>query len=130
MTAWEALAILAAGFAAGGINTVVGSGSLITFPVLVALGYAPVTANVSNSIGLVPGGVSGVVGYRRELRGQWRRTAVLGAGTIVGALGGGVLLLALPSKVFDFVVPVLILLAVALMAIRPAPRETRPHGNR
>jgi uncharacterized protein len=130
MTVWEALAILAAGFAAGGVNTIVGSGSLITFPVLVALGYPSVTANVSNSVGLVPGGASGVVGYRRELRGQWRRTAILAAGTTVGALGGGVLLLALPSKVFDVVVPVLILLAVALMAIRPAPREARPHDDR
>jgi uncharacterized protein len=129
MTVWEAIAILAAGFAAGGINTVVGSGSLVTFPVLVALGYPSVTANVSNSIGLVPGGVSGVVGYRRELRGQWRRSAILGAGTVIGALGGGVLLLALPSSVFDKVVPLLILLAVALMAFRPAPRASRPHGR-
>jgi uncharacterized protein len=129
MTGWEALAILAAGFVAGGINAVVGSGSLITFPVLVALGYPSVQANVSNSIGLVPGGASGVVGYRRELRGQWRRTAILGAGTFVGALCGGILLLALPSEVFDVVVPVLVLLAVALMAIRPAPRERHPHGE-
>ena len=66
----QALAILAAGLAAGTINTVVGSGSLITFPVLLAFGYAPVTANVSNNVGLVPGSISGVVGYRRELRGQ------------------------------------------------------------
>ena len=130
MTVWEALAILAAGFAAGGINTVVGSGSLVTFPVLVALGYGSVTANVSNSIGLVPGGVSGVVGYRRELYGQWGRTAILSVGTTIGALGGGVLLLALPSSVFDKVVPLLILLAVVLMAIRPAPRaQTRPTGR-
>jgi uncharacterized membrane protein YfcA len=129
MTVWEALAILAAGFTAGGINTVVGSGSLITFPVLVALGYPAVQANVSNSIGLVPGGFSGTYGYRRELEGQERRTAILAAGTTVGALCGGILLLALPSKVFDVVVPVLILLAVALMAIRPAPREHRTHGE-
>jgi uncharacterized membrane protein YfcA len=129
MTVWEALAILAAGFTAGGINTVVGSGSLVTFPVLVALGYPSVQANVSNSVGLVPGGFSSVHGYRRELTGQWRRTAILGAGTTVGALGGGILLLALPSSVFDKVVPALILLAVVLMAIRPAPREQRPHGD-
>src|SRR5919199_4249182 len=121
MTVWEALAILAAGFAAGGINTVVGSGSLVTFPVLVALGYPSVTANVSNSIGLVPGGVSGVIGYRRELRGQGRRSATLAAGTSLGALTGGILLLALPSSVFEHVVPLLILLACALMALRPRP---------
>ena len=126
MTVWEALAITAAGFAAGGINAVVGSGSLITFPVLVALGYPSVQANVSNTIGLVPGGVSGTVGYRRELRGQERRTAVLGAGTITGALAGGVLLLDLPSQVFDFAVPVLILVAVGLMAKKPVPRTEGP----
>ena len=122
MTVLEALAILAAGTVAGGVNTVVGSGSLITFPTLVAVGYAPVTANVSNTVGLVPGGVSGMIGYRRELRGQWRRCAILGIGTATGAVLGGVLLLELPDAVFDAVVPALILLAVALMAIRPSPR--------
>ena len=75
MTVLEALAVVAAGAVAGGVNAVVGSGSLITFPTLLAVGYAPVTANVSNSIGLVPGGVSGAIGYRAELRGQGRRTA-------------------------------------------------------
>jgi uncharacterized membrane protein YfcA len=125
MTLWEALAITAAGFTAGGINAVVGSGSLVTFPTLVALGYPSVTANVSNTVGLVPGGASGIVGYRRELSGQWRRAALLAAGTTAGALLGGVLLLSLPSRVFDAVVPVLILLACGLMAVRPAPRA---HG--
>jgi uncharacterized membrane protein YfcA len=127
MTVWEALTITAAGFLAGGVNTVVGSGSLITFPVLVALGYPSVIANVSNTIGLVPGSVSGAIGYRRELRGQARRCAILAIGTATGALIGGILLLSLPSSVFDAVVPVLILLAVALMALRPAPRV---HGAR
>jgi uncharacterized membrane protein YfcA len=126
MTVWEALAITAAGFTAGGINTVVGSGSLITFPVLVALGYPSVVANVSNTIGLVPGSASGAFGYRRELRGLWRRTALLSLGTIAGALLGGILLLSLPAAVFDGVVPVLILLAVGLMAKRPVPK---PHGE-
>ena len=123
MTVLEALAIVAAGAVAGGVNAVVGSGSLVTFPTLLAIGYAPVTANVSNSIGLVPGGVSGSIGYRAELRGQGRRTAILGIGTTIGALIGGVLLLVLPGKVFDAVVPALILLAVALMAFRPAPKQ-------
>jgi uncharacterized protein len=122
MTVLEALAVLAAGAAAGGVNAVVGSGSLITFPTLLAVGYAPVTANISNSVGLVPGGVSGSFGYRRELRGQWRRCAILGVGTTLGALLGGILLLELPDAVFDAVVPVLILLAVVLMAVRPTPK--------
>jgi len=122
MTVLEALAVLAAGTVAGGVNAVVGSGSLITFPTLLAVGYAPVTANVSNCVGLVPGGVSGSFGYRRELRGQWRRCAILGVGTTLGAVVGGILLLELPDAVFDAVVPGLILLAVALMGLRPSPR--------
>jgi uncharacterized membrane protein YfcA len=122
MTVLEALAVVAAGAVAGGVNAVVGSGSLITFPTLLAVGYSPVTANVSNTVGLVPGGVSGMVGYRRELRGQWRRCAILGVGTTCGAVIGGVLLLKLPDAVFDAVVPALILLAVVLMALRPSPR--------
>ena len=121
MTVVEALAVLAAGTLAGGINTVIGSGSLITFPTLLAVGYAPVTANVTNTVGLVPGSASGVVGYRRELRGHWRRCAILGIGTTAGAVLGGILLLELPDAVFDAVVPALILLAVVLMAL-PKPR--------
>jgi uncharacterized membrane protein YfcA len=121
VTLAEAIAVAAAGFAAGGVNTIVGSGSLITFPTLLAVGYPSVTANVSNTIGLVPGGISSVIGYRRELRGQWRRAFILGCGTTVGALIGGILLLTLPESVFDAVVPVLILLAAVLMAIRKTP---------
>ena len=78
MDVGEVVAIALAGLAAGAINTVVGSGTLITFPVLLAFGYAPVTANVSNTIGLVPGSVSGAIGYRRELEGQRRRDAAPG----------------------------------------------------
>jgi uncharacterized membrane protein YfcA len=129
MTVLEALAVLAAGTVAGGVNTVVGSGSLITFPTLVAVGYSPVTANVSNTVGLVPGGIAGSFGYRRELRGQWRRCAILGVGTTLGAVLGGILLLELPGEVFDAVVPALILLAVALMALRPSPKAHEGSSN-
>jgi uncharacterized membrane protein YfcA len=122
MTELEALAVLVAGAVAGGVNTVVGSGSLITFPTLLAVGFSPVTANVSNCVGLVPGGVAGTFGYRRELRGHWRRIGILAIGTTIGAVIGGVLLLELPSEVFDAVVPALILLAVVLMALRPSPK--------
>jgi uncharacterized protein len=122
MTVLEALAVLVAGAVAGGVNTVVGSGSLITFPTLLAVGYSPVTANVSNCVGLVPGGVAGSFGYRRELRGQWRRCGILAIGTTIGAVIGGILLLELPDAVFDAIVPALILLAVALMALRPSPK--------
>ena len=123
MTFLQALAVLAAGATAGFVNTIVGSGSLVTFPVLLAVGYPSVTANVSNTIGLVFGGISGIYGYRRELHGQARRAATLGTGTALGAIVGGTLLLALPSSVFDAVVPALILLAVALMAFRPKPTQ-------
>jgi hypothetical protein len=130
MTGLDALAILAAGGIAGAVNAVVGSGSLVTFPTLVALGYPPVTANVSNTVGLVPGSISGAIGYRRELRGQWRRAGILACGSAVGAAIGGVLLLELPSSVFDAVVPALILFACLLMAVRPSPSGHGAGRNR
>jgi uncharacterized membrane protein YfcA len=115
VTPFEAVAIIAAGIAAGTINTIVGSGSLITFPTLLAFGYPPVVANVSNTLGLVPGSFSGVVGYRRELVGQRARMIRFGIAAGAGGLTGGVLLLAAPASAFETVVPFLILLACALM---------------
>lgn len=113
------VAILLAGTAAGTINTVVGSGSLITFPTLLALGYPPLLANVSNNIGLVPGALSGVYGYRRELVGQRDRLRRLAPASMLGGLVGSTLLLVLPSGVFRRVVIVLIVLALALVAAQP-----------
>jgi len=114
----EAALIVAVGVAAGTVNTVVGSGSLITFPTLLALSYAPLTANVSNTVGLFPGTVSGSIGYRRELTGQRPRALVLGSAALVGSLCGGLLLLALPPTSFERVVPFLILIACALVAFQ------------
>ena len=105
--------------AAGTINTVVGSGTLITFPTLLAFGVPPVTANVSNTVGLVPGSLSGVVGYRRELAGQRARVLRLGSASLLGGIVGAVLLLVLPSSAFDAIVPVLILLGVLLVVFGP-----------
>lgn len=105
--------------AAGTINTVVGSGTLITFPTLLAFGVPPVTANVSNTIGLVPGSVSGAIGYRRELRGQRSRVLRLLSASLLGGLAGAVLLLVLPSAAFEAVVPLLILLGVGLVVSGP-----------
>jgi len=105
--------------AAGTINTVVGSGTLITFPVLLAFGYAPVTANVTNSLGLVPGSAAGAYGYREELRGQWRRTARLACGSFAGAVAGAVLLLVLPAAAFKAIVPVFIAIALVLVVLQP-----------
>lgn len=115
----EALAVVLAGLAAGTINTIVGSGSLITFPTLLAVGYPPVLANVSNTIGLVPGSLSGAVGYRRELSGQRGRLLRLGTASGLGAVAGALLLLVLPDAVFAAVVPVLILLSCVLVAVQP-----------
>jgi uncharacterized membrane protein YfcA len=113
------VAVVAAGMAAGGVNAVIGSGSLITFPTLLAVGLPPVVANVSNNIGLVPGTVSSVVGYRRELRGQGRRARTLGVASALGGVTGATLLLTLPSDVFDAVVPILVLAACGLMVAQP-----------
>ena len=120
MSVTDFLIILLAGIGAGTINTVVGSGSLITFPTLVALGYPPLLANVSNNIGLVPGGVSGVHGYRRELVGQRTRLRRLVPASILGGLTGATLLLVLPSSLFDKVVIVLICTALVLVVAQPA----------
>jgi uncharacterized membrane protein YfcA len=114
----DAALILVAGTAAGMINAAVGSGSLITFPTLLALGIPPVTANVSNNIGLVPGGLASVWGYRRELAGQRRRLLVLGSMSVLGGGVGAVLLLVLPESAFRSVVPVLIGVAIALVALQ------------
>ncbi len=119
MSVADFIVILLAGIGAGTINTVVGSGSLITFPTLVALGYTPLVANVSNNIGLVPGSLSGAYGYRRELAGQRPRLKKLIPASAAGALAGSTLLLVLPSDVFDSVVIVLIVVALTLVVLQP-----------
>ena len=119
MTPLDAVAITGAGLAAGTINTIVGSGSLVTFPTLLALGYAPVVANVANTVGLVPGSLSGAIGYRRELVGQRDRAIRLGIAAALGGLTGASLLLALPAAAFGRIVPVLILVACVLVALQP-----------
>lgn len=124
----HALVIFIAGVAAGTINTVVGSGTLITFPTLLAFGYAPVTANVSNTVGLVPGAASGAFGYRRELAGQRERVIALAGVSISGGIVGAVLLLVLPATAFKTIVPVFIAVAVVLIVLQP--RISRRLGHR
>ncbi|WP_405661053.1 sulfite exporter TauE/SafE family protein [Streptomyces sp. NBC_01166] len=119
MSIWEMLAVFAAGIGAGTINTIVGSGTLITFPVLLATGLPPVTATVSNALGLIPGSISGAIGYREELAGQRRRILKLSAGALIGGLTGATLLLALPSTAFETIVPVLVTLALVLVILQP-----------
>ena len=133
----ECLLVLVAGAFAGTINTVVGSGTLVTFPVLLAVGYSPVVANVSNTLGLVPGSVSGAIGYREELAGQRTRVLTLGSASVLGGIVGAILLLSLPPDAFEAIVPVLIALALILVILQPrlsrmlAERRerVRPHGG-
>lgn len=113
------IVVVLAGVFAGGINTVVGSGTLVSFPVLLAMGYPPVIANISNGLGLVPGSVSGAIGYRRELAGQRSRLLRLLPASALGAVGGAVLLLVLPPGAFEMIVPGLIALAVVLVILQP-----------
>jgi len=132
---WQAVEIFLAGGAAGTINTLVGSGTLVTFPVLLAVGIPPVTANVSNNIGLVPGSVSGAWGYRHELAGQRIRVAHLATASLVGGFLGAAAVIVLPSGAFDAIVPILVSLGLLVMAFGPrlvrraAARRTDSHVN-
>ena len=119
MTWLEIAAIAVAGIGAGFVNTLAGSGTLLTFPTLLAFGVPPVTANVSNNIGLVPGALSAAWGWREELRHQKRRLLRLAPASFVGGLTGAVLLLVLPAEAFEAVVPVLVALGLVLVAVQP-----------
>lgn len=119
MSAAHMVLIALAGMGAGAINALVGSGTLITFPTLVALGFPPVTATMSNAVGLVAGGVSGTWGYRAELAGQWGRLRWQIPASVIGAAIGAFLLLRLPERVFVQIVPVLLVLALALVLLGP-----------
>ena len=132
VSALHAVAILVGGLAAGTINAVVGSGTLITFPLLVGLGYPPLVANMSNSVGLVPGAVSGAVGFRRELSGQRARIRRLGVASCLGGGTGAALLLTLPASAFRAIVPVFIALALVLVLVQPRLGELirRRHRSR
>ncbi len=119
MTGAEQLAVLVTGFGAGILTSTVGVASLLSFPVLVAVGLPPVVANASNTIGMTPAGLSGSFGYRRELREHPRVTAVVLLTCAVGSVAGALLLLALPPGVFEAIVPWLILFTSILVGIQP-----------
>lgn len=137
MSLLESVVVLVAGFGAGTINGVIGSGTLITFPVLLAVGYPPVVANVSNTLGLVPGAASSAVAYREELRGRRRQLMRYAPATTGGAVLGAALLLILPESAFEVIVPVLIAISLVLVVFQPrisawvtARRRThQPHGG-
>ncbi|HWS58907.1 MAG TPA: sulfite exporter TauE/SafE family protein [Actinotalea sp.] len=111
--------VLGAGVLAGTVNTVVGAGTLLTFPLLVALGVPPLTANVSNTVGLVPGSVTGAWGFRRELSGTWHAVGRMAVLSAIGGLTGALLLLAAPAETFGAVVPWLLVVAAGLAAAQP-----------
>ncbi|WP_309130214.1 sulfite exporter TauE/SafE family protein [Brevibacterium sp.] len=117
---WQIALIVVAGVGAGGINAVVGSGTLITFPALVAFGVPPVVATMSNAVGLVPGNITSSLGYREELRGQWRRILGFVPASILGSLTGAYLLLHLPEDAFETIVPVLLVVALIMVVGQPA----------
>ena len=116
---YEVVALLAAGMAAGAVNTIVGSGTLITFPTLLFFGFPPLIANVSNTIGLVAGGLTGIHGYRRELVGQGSIVRSLVPLSFLGGLTGAILLLKLPASAFEAIVPLLIGVALLLVLLGP-----------
>lgn len=113
------VAIIAAAVGAGAINAVIGSGTLITFPTLLMLGYPPIVANISNNVGLLPGGLAGAYGYRREIAKQKPLLKQLAPASLAGGLTGALLLLLLPSAVFDAVVPALVALGLVLVIFGP-----------
>lgn len=128
----EWIAIAGAGVWAGLINVIVGSGTLVTFPVLLLLGYSPLAANVSNSIGLLGGNLSGTFGYRRELRANPPLLRRLLPASVAGGVTGAVLLLALPAEAFTTIVPVLVVLGLVMVVAGPAVqrRAARRNGGR
>lgn len=119
MSWMEVTILFVSGTLAGIINTVVGSGSLITFPALLALGYPPILANVTNNVGVLPGSISGAIAYRKELKGQLKPVLLLALFSGAGGVSGALLLLQLPAEVFDGVVPALIILACVLVVVGP-----------
>lgn len=135
MGLFEAAMLFLAGIGAGTINTVVGSGSLITFPALLAFGYAPLTANMTNNLGILPGAISGAFAYRKELKTQWSTVVRLSIFSLVGGLGGALLLLVLPAAAFKEIVPLLIALSLVMVILQPwlrkktAERQSRPHAT-
>jgi uncharacterized membrane protein YfcA len=125
MSLIELLVMIVAGFVAGAVNTIVGSGSLITYPVMVLLGVPPVTANITNTVGLTPGSIAGAWGYRDKLQGQRSLLIRLGIASVTGAILGAGLLTQLPQEAFAIMVPVLIFAAALLVGLQPLMTKSR-----
>lgn len=114
---WQGVIIFSAAFAAGMMNSVAGGGTLLTFPALIWMGIDPKAANVTSTIALWPGSLSGMAGYRHELRDSRRFMLRLAPSSVAGGLVGALLLLKTPSSTFAAIVPFLILFATILFAV-------------
>lgn len=125
----DGLLLAGAGLVAGAVNSVAGGGSLLSFPALLAVGYAAVPANVTNIVALLPGYLGGALAYRAELAGQRARARRMSATSAVGAVAGSALLLASPASLFESLVPFLILAACALLAAQPLLPSPHPCGE-
>ncbi|HMD46387.1 MAG TPA: sulfite exporter TauE/SafE family protein [Acidimicrobiales bacterium] len=119
LTPGKDLLIAMAGVGAGVVNGVAGGGTLVSFPTLLALGYSPLTANVTSTIGIWPGYVSGVAGFRAEVADQRTTALRLAVPAVLGAVVGAALLLTTPSTTFSALAPWLVLFAAALFALQP-----------
>ncbi len=130
MTPAEGVLVLTAGFAGGAVNALAGGGTLLTYPALLAAGLPPVLANTTSSVGLLAGYAGGSLAYRRELAGQGTRAKGLLAAGVAGGAVGAALLLLMPGAGFERVVPYLVLLACALLAVQPlVARRVARHGT-
>lgn len=127
------LLLVVVGFVSGGVNAVVGGGSLLVFPALMATGLAPLPATVTNSVSQTPGYFGSIASQRADLGGQPRRLKQTAVATVAGTGIGCALLLVLPGQVFNAVVPALLVLAAVLMAIQPRVQtwlgRSNPHGG-
>jgi uncharacterized membrane protein YfcA len=118
-TTGDLLLLAVAGLGAGTINGVAGGGTLASFPALLATGVPALSANITSTVGIWPGYVGGVAGFRDEIGEQPERAKRYAVPAVLGAVAGAVLLLVTPSSAFSKVVPYLVLLASALFAVQP-----------
>jgi uncharacterized membrane protein YfcA len=121
--------LVVAGIAAGGVNAIAGGGSLITFPTLIASGLPSVVANVTNSVSVFPGYLSSVAGSRADLAGQGRRVRSVLPAAVLGSILGCALLLLTPARVFELVVPFLVLAAAVVLAFQAQLRKVVGHPH-
>ncbi len=118
MTGSQILLITLAGLGAGLVNAIAGGGTLISFPILMAAGVPPVAANITSTVALVPGYLGATLAQRRDLKGQGQRLGVLLPSGVFGGMAGGLLLLRTSERLFNVLIPYLILLAALLLALQ------------